>query len=248
MIVDREQNRVAKRISLITKEKTIIMMPAILTQGYFLEYSKEAQPYQHRFCGPHEIVGAECPNCSKPLLRFLSFDTADPKLRELSEIAPQIHLLNCWTCNLAQRPFFYQCLADGSVKLIEYGHGGVQTDFPYQHYPRHFPGRNARLVAISPESQQILRQLNNDEIKPFGDKQLMALAMPAHQLGGEPWLVQPWECFEMVCPSCRRLMQFLASVGDTCLLPQGFVDNNYVQMCFSLCSVCKIICAVVQCD
>lgn len=224
------------------------MISTIIPQGYFIDYVKEQPDYLHCFCGPHDITGADCPNCTKPLLRFFTFDTHDPRLRVMQNIAPQLHLLNCWTCNLAQRPFFYRCLPDGAVQLIEYGHDGIEVDFPYENYPRHFPGRFAMLTPIMPDQQGVILQLNQEEISPYRDDQTEALAIPTHQLGGEPYLIQPWECIELTCPECKKYMPFFASVGDRCLLPQGFVDNDYVQMCFSLCLTCSIIGAVVMCD
>ena len=43
-------------------------------------------------------------------------------------------------------------------------------------------------------------------------------------------------------------MRFLASVGNKCLLPQGFVNDSYVQVGYSVCSSCGIIGAVANCD
>ena len=224
------------------------MIPTILSPGYFLHYSKEPGEYRHLFCGPHQVPGAECPNCAKPLLRFFSFNTADPRLQALQAIAPQLHLLNCWTCNLVQHPFYYQCLPDGSVRLLQYGIGGTVTDFPYPNYPRHFPGRFASLTPLTPDEQYIIELLNNNDVNYYGNPEMAALAIPTHQFGGEPWFVQSWDCCLQSCPVCHGSMRFFASVCDLCMLPQGFVDDRYVQMIFTLCPVCKVIGSVVHCD
>ena len=76
--------------------------------GYWLDFSPGPDVTQHDFCGSHEIVGASCPNCNKPLLRILSLYTIDPVLRpELSE-TPVIHLLYCWTCSIPYDRFSYK--------------------------------------------------------------------------------------------------------------------------------------------
>lgn len=106
------------------------MVPTFITQGYFLEIVKpQDDGHRHAFCGPHLIPGAHCPNCDKPLLRFLSLDTCDPRLGLQHCPFPALPLVYCWTCNIAQEPFLYQVNADGGVQLLQYGDDGVEEFF-----------------------------------------------------------------------------------------------------------------------
>ncbi len=187
------------------------------------------------------------PELPQAALRFFSLDTTDPRLASLRNIAPQVHLLFCWTCHVAQE-FFYELRADGSIRIIRYGEGDEGEDFPYEHYPRYFPAGYAELTPLTAEQQAIITGLNEGEIEPYGDRDIMDLDVPAHQLGGEPFVIQPWEDFELACPRCGREMPFLASVGDECLSVKGFVDNAYTQVGYSICPDCHIIGAVNRCD
>ena len=64
------------------------MRPGLLPQGYLLEiYQQHGDSYDHRFCGKHDIAGADCPNCAQPLLRFFSFDMRDSRLAR--SVAPR---------------------------------------------------------------------------------------------------------------------------------------------------------------
>jgi hypothetical protein len=56
--------------------------------------------FEHWFCGAHDIPGAWCPNCNKPLLRFLDLDALDPRLELPNDGPRHVHLLYCWTCNV----------------------------------------------------------------------------------------------------------------------------------------------------
>ena len=97
------------------------------------------------------------------------------------------------------------------------------------------------------EEEGKISYMNEGDGLLFTAGKLDNLAVPTHQLGGEPWLIQPWESFEQYCPKCAAPMPFLAAIGNQCLLPQGFVDNNYVQICYSLCEACQIIGAKQLC-
>lgn len=225
---------------------------SILEQGYFVEYSGEAtagSEYQHFFCGSHEVPGAWCPNCNKPLLLFLALDTTDPRLNLKEHPFRILSLFFCWTCNIAQKPLYYQFSVDGSVSLLEYGCGGGEPDFPYEDYPVYFPGAPALLVPIPDVFQTILTLLNMGEIYAYAiHKRHPDLQKPRHQVGGEPFLVQQNPDYEMICPLCKRRMPFWASIGDDCLDPRGFTGNEWVQVIYNYCQRCRVIGAFQQCD
>src|SRR2546421_682779 len=98
-------------------------MDCIVSSAFFVDYGRAeeaAKPYYvdfardvalsaehgHRFCGPHDIEGAWCPNCDKRLHRFLTLDTADMRLGLQNSPIRMIHLLFCWKCNVAQGDLF----------------------------------------------------------------------------------------------------------------------------------------------
>jgi hypothetical protein len=204
--------------------------PTIQKQGYFLKYELEPESnpeYRHKFCGEHFISGARCPNCDKPLLRFLSIDLNDDQLT-FSSKQNILHLLYCWTCNVAQDPFYYKIIGENDVKILKYKDGGVETDFPYEEYPYFFPLQYATLEKI-PNQQQLLlsqqnkRQADISEIMQGNPN----LAKPQHQVGGEPNLPQG-EFDELMCPICNSLMPFLATIGNECDHPEGFCGGDYV--------------------
>src|SRR5258708_9570244 len=89
---------------------------------YYVDYARDVAlsgEHGHRFCGPHDIDGAWCPNCDKALLRFLTLDTADLRLGLEYSPVRLIHLLFCWECNVAQGtvyPFHARMEADPNFK------------------------------------------------------------------------------------------------------------------------------------
>jgi len=123
-------------------------------QGYWLDFRVSAG-FAHIVGGVHS--GDECPNCEKPLLRFLSLDTKDERLFLRNIPVPHLPLLFCWTCEIAQNDFVYRVEQGGTVKLIDYGLGPPAGDFPYEDYPDQFPEHRVDLQAIPERDQDIIR-------------------------------------------------------------------------------------------
>jgi hypothetical protein len=70
---------------------------------YFVDIAADKQlnnKYFHHFCGPNTTPGAWCPNCDKPLLKFMDLDASDPRLEIACDPSFRLPLLYCWTCNL----------------------------------------------------------------------------------------------------------------------------------------------------
>lgn len=216
-------------------------------QGFSVVLAPSARNHDHRFCGDHRIEGAVCPNCDKPMLRVMSLDTADARL-ELQDLGvPAVHLLFCWTCNLAQGESAYELREDGGIRWVSYLRGGVERDFPYPDYPPAFPGTGLELEALSREDQATLIRLNEGSLDPSKlDVSRAPLCQPAHQIGGEPFFVQspPAE----LCPVCWEPMLFLASVADATLDGRGFTGNSGVQQLYMLCRKDRIVTTLQQCD
>lgn len=220
-----------------------------ISPGYIVRVAERGDKdgWQHRLFGMHSIAGAVSPNSGRPLLRLLQLDMADPKLelnRGPGEVLP---LLFSWSCEMSQSPVIYRVKSSAAVELMVYRRGKAYDDFPYAEYPSHFPERTAALVPIPAREQDAIRDLNSGRLAPADlPAHQRDLVVPRHQVGGEPFLVQPWESLD--CPSCTRPMPFLASIGDDSGTPEGLTGNPFVQTCFSYCRPCRVVGARQQCD
>ena len=232
---------------------------SLIQQGYFLKYLRknDVSEFTHIFCGSHSVKGAWCPNCQKPLLRFLALDTNDPKFGLEKTTLQWLSLFFCWTCEIAQAPFYYRFAANGDVELMKYGEGGVQLNFPTENYPIFFPQAYFQLQPLTEKEQATIKGLNRDEIdEDEMDRKSLHLNQPEHQIGGEPFLVQKnpdyqtdtWGKETLTCPKCKKLMPFLAAIGEKTRGKQGFSGNEYVQVIFNYCKRDRIVCAFQQCD
>ncbi len=218
--------------------------------GLFLKFSQADNAetgLPHRFCGAHNTEGAICPNCRKPLLRFFVFDKADARLRLSGLPFRMLPLFFCWTCPLAQSNFYYQLTGENAIRILQYGAGETESDFPYQDYPVSFPLGHVALTPISPDIQQAIHDHNANEelVVEFGHSEVKE---PQHQFGGEPLLVQKNPDATMRCFVCKTPMPFLASVGDRCLDERGFTGNPYVQALYYYCAKCCVIGTFQQTD
>jgi hypothetical protein len=219
-----------------------------MAQGFLLKCrdSSLADGFAHTFCGQHRLRGADCPNCRKALLSFVSLDTRDPRLR-LEALAPHpLPLLFCWTCNIAQAAFVYALDRRAGIELVEWGRGGRTSLFPYPDYPQFFPPALVLLRPLSRRLQELIRRLNADPHLSHYPKRIRRIATPAHQLGGEPYLEQG--LVPMPCPACAVTMSFLASIGDRCLDPRGFTGNPHVQVIYNYCGGCRLVRCYQQTD
>ncbi len=143
-----------------------MQLNSLIPQGYFLKYLRknDVSEFTHIFCGSHSVKGAWCPNCQKPLLRFLALDINDPKLGLEKTPFEWLSLFFCWTCEIAQMPFYYSFAANGEVQLMKYGEGGVQLNFPTENYPIFFPQAYFKLQPLTEKEQTTIKELNRDEI------------------------------------------------------------------------------------
>lgn len=225
--------------------------PANPVQGYFVDYThaKATEEFDHFFCGPHNVGGAWCPNCQKPLLRFLALDTRDKRLALQNTPSRILSLLFCWTCNIAQAVFFYHALRD-SVELLDYGQGGMEADFPYEKYPIFFPGAGAALTEISGEEQTLITRLNcrfdSGEKASAICGERRDLWSVRHQVGGEPFLIQG--LLALICPDCATVMPLLASIANDCLDERSLAGDDGVQVLFHYCRKCCVVGVYQECD
>jgi len=222
----------------------------ISKSGYFIHLLDNILPTinfgNHVFCGQHAIEGAICPNCQKPLLRFLSLDVSNGFVVGKS-LFSQIPLLFCWTCNIAQAIFSYEICSDNKIKIVQYQKGGVESDFPYSNYPLFFPEKRVQLIQIEPWSQKTVHEVNMKTIDEWNVLQNQPkLVKPQHQVGGEPYLVN--EVQNVKCKKCNHLMPFLALIADDSGTNEGFTGNEFVQVLFHYCLKCGMMAAYQICD
>jgi len=214
-------------------------------RGYMLDFSPPDSAFTHDFCGDHNIEGANCPNCDKPLLKLLSLHAGDPVLNLDPSRQPVVHLLYCWTCSIPYGDFSYRIRQNGSVQILsvpprmkyEFGPEG-----PYDGYTGRFPRRRVRLHPLSDDIQQALKarwmgEIDESEEPYFG-----------HQVGGYPVIFNPSKAF---CPECSREMPLLASICNDASGnnpwnendAETFTGNGGVQMVFQLCRDCSVVTA-----
>jgi hypothetical protein len=76
--------------------------------------------------------------------------------------------------------------------------------------------------------------------------------MPAHQVGGIPYLLQGSDYQtgdpDLCCPNCNAPMPLLAAIGNRCTDPRGISGNDFVQVLFHLCTAHSIVTAIQACD
>jgi hypothetical protein len=133
-----------------------------------------------------------------------------------------------------------------AFRLIEFAPGEPTADFPYENYPVAFPARELTLVALTSEEQDVIRHLNHDDEVDWSDQRYRELSRPQHQIGGEPYLVQPSE--EVHCAECGGPMPLFGTVGNDTFAPQKFTDNDYVQTLVHLCHRCSTVAVYQRCD
>jgi hypothetical protein len=148
---------------------------------------------------------------------------------------------------MSQAPCYYQLINDNEIEILAFRSGVAYDDFPYPEYPEYFAERFVSLVALTAEEQTVIREINAGRADKYSVLQKRSdLCRPGHQIGGEPFLVQPW--IESPCPKCATEMPFLASIGDDSGSERGFTGNMFVQTIFNLCTSCRIIGAYQQSD
>jgi hypothetical protein len=218
-------------------------------QGYWLNFSPDANAIQHEFCGQPDIKGASCPNCMKPLLRILSLSAKDPVLTLDYAKTPTIHLLYCWTCSIPYGSFSYRMKQDGSIELLQVPEPMPGTEFglegPYEGYIGEFPLCHVSLLPQSDSEREKLKERWSSNAEDETDDPVFE---PRHQVGGYPFIYNP---IKLNCPECTGAMKLLASICNDAAgnnpwqsePSKTFVDNGGVQMFFQFCSNCSVISA-----
>jgi hypothetical protein len=225
------------------------------THGYSLDFDPPPGAHQHDFCGSHNITGAVCPYCEKPLLRMMSLSSADPVLNFPTSNASHVHLLFCQTCSIPFGEFSYKINPDGSVALLKVPERNEDMEFgmagPYDGYTGNFRLHKVSLVALDNALQSRMETRFNQETEDEDD--LEDPLAPMHQVGGFPFIYNP---YKMTCPSCKKEMPLLATIcndvagnnpwrGDEL---NTFVGNGGVQTVFHYCRDCSVVSVYQSCD
>lgn len=238
-------------------------LPAHPRQGYWLDF-KAGPRGPHRFGGRYTNASAICGRCSKPFLHFMSLATSDRRL-ELPTRVAALPLLYCWRCQGTGKQFTYRVRDDGGIEVLIYRpfrRGEAQIDdsddFPYPDYPASFPEKRVDLVPVPPQTAAVLRLLNGERygtlIDEYDLKRTDKLALPCHQVGGEPYLIQYPPGDRIACPRCSKDMKLLAALCDNPVGPAidasydraekrgaTFTQNAYVQLLFHACTACLTV-------
>jgi hypothetical protein len=203
--------------------------------------------FRHQFCGKHDIRGAQCPNCHKPLLLILGVNAHDPRVG-LDSSWNCLPLVYCWTCERDEDVFSYQLLDDHEIEIISDFAGEPLEEFPYTDYPESFEEVSVILTELALEDQLAIQALNRgtDDLPFFRLRPW--LCDPVHQIGGEPLLMQGIHDFAPRCPACSNQMPHFASIGNSNMSPKGFVGSAGVQILFNVCRRCAIVSAVNRTD
>ena len=144
--------------------------------GHFMMPSDVSSP--HSLCGPQSINGAVSPNSGLPLLLVASLDTTDPRLGISRLNVDTLHLLYSWTCGISDGDLTYRESVEG-VEILAYTKGPLQSDFPYENYPRSFPRVDLHLEPITPEEQLTINRINRREMGSVSlARQFPRLAVP----------------------------------------------------------------------
>ena len=222
-------------------------------RGYWLNFSPDELEFTHEFCGEHDIPGAVCPNCEKPLLRLLSLNAEDPSPNLDREKTPFVHLFFCWTCALPYDDFTYRVTKDGGIELLEVlsgFEGAFGKDGPYDRYTGAFPMKKVSLRPQSnAESERLARRWTDEYENADWDE----LWESRHQVGGCPFIANPEK---KNCPVCKTEMPVLANICDSAVdnnswqteHHQSFAGNCGVQMVFLFCRDCSVVSGYHCCD
>ena len=236
-----------------------------LMPGHFLKLDGETT-LQHYVGGSIDLHGAECPNCRKPLMLYLSLDSADQRLG-LQDIGVDVlRLFTCLRCELTWHGFAYTILDETAIELVAY-HVGCTTwhDWYEDVSVDVFPRRPVALVPIPERVQELYDRLNDGDTLTEAEELEIAQATNSfaeeevggypivdviNQVGGRAFLPQRLD--EPFCVCCakqghERQTLFVASLTND--PKDGLkIAHDGTQLVFYLCPVCRTVHFVQSCD
>lgn len=209
--------------------------------------------YSHQFGGTHQIRGAICPNCVKPLVLHMNLDLRDPKVR-LGADGAAFPLLYCMRCCLCWYDFAYRVRGDEEVEIV-LAHLGQDRDEKWdQHMGDTLDPVPITLANTPAQLQEMMDELNASSKKFTTDDRSewnLLLDRPTrksidaiNQVGGRSFLIQRLP--DPVCPTCKdRTAYFLASLyNDERIGIRVTPPLSGAQIVFFYCPDCQTV--VVQ--
>lgn len=183
--------------------------------------------FAHRVGGSSDWFGADCPNCAKPFICFLTLDTADPVLPLQDSPYRRLPILTCPRCNVWYGGLTYRVFDDGLIQLIRADQGASKdaadqwdddigrdeldrAPVSLTPLPKRFEKLQTRLYADGRSSLSTKQQIEYNSVAarfaggdPAGD----IFPMLFNQVGGRPHL--PQGAYDEEC-TCGRAMSPLA--------------------------------------
>jgi len=199
-------------------------MNATLFDGYRVHFNKQG-PFEHFVGGELKGKGSACPNCSRPLVIYLSLDLKDERIKFPDGHLRRLPLVYCVDCELCCFDFVYRVDADDSLKVLaalrtkDVQDIGITSLIRKKHI-------KVDLSATPPELERLAAKLNargdltKEQVKLFGEL-INNFAPPEvggypkvdcyNQIGGRAFLMQRLE--DPMCEHCpKSRMRFLASL------------------------------------
>jgi hypothetical protein len=220
--------------------------------GFLMKFDKD--DYGHYFGGRSDgIAGAECPNCKKPLIRYLSLLTSDIRLGLQDSGLSEIPLFYCMRCSLCWSDFSYKIEMPNRVRILSAYEGELMPEW-YEEYGDEFPRRAIALQQVPERAQALWTALNrreelNDEETEYIASLTGHFAQPevggypivdiVNQVLGEPFLQQR-SIEGDGCEECGEPLILLAAMcNDLAQKVRCTYDDG--QIVFSLCQKCNIV-------
>jgi hypothetical protein len=234
------------------------MSDTYLFSGYLPAYSTPSK-FLHTVGGMHHVVGAECPNCAKPLMLHLTLDMADQRVHIDSVNLAHLRLFYCSRCSLSWHPFCYTLVDDSSIIVQTVYRGETKWDDWYDDGGTdQFPERRFDLVPVPSGLQTLCNKLNRgcalsiDETRAFAtytnafasqDCGAYPIVDVFTQIGGRSFLSQRLD--DPICDICHRngkreRMRFLASMVNDAK-NEIRISFQGVQIVFFFCRKCRSV-------
>ncbi len=224
-----------------------------LSNGYIPEFNN-IDEYNHCIGGQHNINGADCPNCKKPLILHATINTTDERLNIKEQNFSNMHLLYCMRCSLSWYDFQYQILSNDKINILEVYHGEtVHDDWNDAVGIDSFPKKSFGLIPVPGHVEKLYDKLNSN-IEISEDEEIEICKFTgnfapqdvggypvvdvSNQIGGRAFLSQRLD--DPICTKCAKEMYFVASLTND-NKNNLKISFDSVQIVFFYCPECSVI-------
>jgi len=198
-------------------------MNATLFDGCRIHLNQQGK-FEHYVGGELKGKGSECPNCSRPLVIYLSLDLTDERIKFPDSRVKRLPLVYCVDCELCCFDFVYRVDADGlsvleALKTKDRQGIGITSSIRKKRIkvdlsatPLELERLAAKLNAkcdLTKEEKAMFAKLINNFARPeLGGYPIVDCY---NQVGGRAFLMQRLE--DPMCEYCpKSRMRFLASL------------------------------------